>query len=325
MSRFFHFTMLMALLLVTFGCAHNYYNVPRESYEKKVRVLGVAPIFTDGDSDIRLPEREAILALIRDANRKNEAELVARLRDSGAYLTVRMPDVQADQLFSSLFFRRERRSDAGVLYNKYFYKQPELKEFINKNSLDAVMLVTVSGLTRPEKMYSSNYLSYLETDFNFLIMTAQILDADGNVLWEYPNFQQRPIALHPLLNLQYADFDEAEANVNDKVDVKAKTIPGVTRSLEKSAKSLLRMDARTSTLYSAVFDDMVSLLVPEFRFPWEKSNEEERVERPKPEPMASKSVPELVKVESPKARPAAIPAEPPLSAPGEIKTETLTK
>ncbi len=328
MSRFFHLTVLMALLLVTCGCAHNYYNVPRESYEKKVRVLGVAPIFTDGDSDIRLPEREALLALVRDANRKNEAELVARLRDTGVYLTVRMPDDQADQLFSSLFFRRERRSDAGVLYNKYFFKQQELKEFIKKNSLDAVMLVTVSGLTRSEKMYSSNYLSYLETDSNFLIMTAQILDADGNILWEYPNFQQRPFALHPLLNLQYADFDEAEANANDKVDVKAKTIPGVTRSFEKSAKSLLRKDAKTSTLYSAVFDDMVSLLEPEFKFPWDKGREEIKVEQSRPEPVATRSAPPAVasepaKVESHKAEPAAIPAEPPPLAPGEIKTETL--
>jgi hypothetical protein len=328
MSRFFHITMLMALLVVTFGCAQNYYNVPRESYEKKVRVLGVAPIFLDGDSDIRLPERDALLAVIREANRKNEAELVARLKDTGAYLTVRMPDVQADQLFSSLFFRRERRSDGGVLYNKHFYKQPELKEFINKNSLDAVMLVTVSGLTRPEKVFSSNYLSYLETDYNFLIMTAQILDADGNILWEYPNFQRRPFALHPLLNLQYADFDEAEANATDKVDVKVKTIPGVTRSFEKSAKSLLRQDAKVSTLYRAVFDDMVSLLEPEFKFPWDKGREDTKVEQSRPEPMATRSVPPeakpgLDKVESPKAEPAAIPADPPPLAPGEIKTETL--
>ena len=78
MTRFFHAALVVALLLVTVGCAQNYYNVPRESYEKKVRVLGVAPIFTDSDSDIRIPERDALLALIKDANRKNEAELVAR-------------------------------------------------------------------------------------------------------------------------------------------------------------------------------------------------------------------------------------------------------
>jgi len=334
MTRFFHAALVVALLLVTVGCAQNYYNVPRESYEKKVRVLGVAPIFMDSDSDIRIPERDALLALIKDANRKNEAELVARLRDTGSYLAVRMPEVQADQLFSTLFFRRERRSDAGLLYNKYFYKQQEVKDFIEKNNLDAVMLVTVSGLTKSEKVYSSNYLSYLESDFNFLIMTAQIMDAGGNILWEYPNFQQRPIVLHPLLNLQYPDFDEAEANVTDKVDVKVKTIPGVTRAFEKSVKSYLQRDAKVSALYSAVFDDMVALQEPEFRFPWDKREPVKGGEQPRPEPVAMKSTtpapaPEQVKGAAPtkaaqEESQEELPAETPVSTPGEIKTETLS-
>lgn len=326
MSRFFRCIMLMALLLMTFGCAHNYYNIPRESYEKKVRVLGVAPFFVDGDSDIRQPEREAVIALIGDLNRKNEAELVARLKDTGVYLAVRMPDAPADQLFSSLFFRRERRSDAGVLYNKYFFKQQVVKEFIEKNSLDAVMLVTVSGLTRPEKFFSSNYLAYLESDYNFLIMTAQIMDANGNILWEYPNFQERLHSLKPMLNLQYADFDEADANVTDKVDVKFKTLPGITRAFDKSASySLLK--TKISKLYSAQFDEMVSLLEPDFKFPWEK---EDGGGQPSPEPRQATSVaqspaPRPVKIEPVKVEPAAVPiaAEPPPLSPGEIKTETL--
>jgi hypothetical protein len=319
--------MLVMLLLMTFGCAHNYYNVPRETYEKKVRILGVAPIFVDGDSDIRHPEREAIFALIRDLNRKNEPELVARLKDTGVYLSVRMPDGQADQLFSSLLFRRERRSDAGVLYNKYFFKQEAVKEYIEKNNLDAVMLITVSGLTRPDKLYSSNYLAYLESDYNYLIMTAQIMDANGNILWEYPNFQQRPLSLNPLLNLQYADFDEADANATDKVDVKFKTVAGITRAFAKPASAPSLKDAKIARLYSAQFDEMVALLEPEFKFPWDK---EERIEPPRPEPRQISTTPpapapKAVTAEPVRSQPAATPiaTEPPPPSPGEIKTETL--
>ena len=97
--------------------------------------------------------------MVEEMNRKNEPELVADLKGAGTYLSVRMPEDHADQLFSSLFFRRERRTDAGVVYNKYFFKQPELKELIEKNSLDAVMIVVASGLTKRDKFYSSNYLS----------------------------------------------------------------------------------------------------------------------------------------------------------------------
>ncbi len=333
MSRFLHCTLLMALLLMTFGCAHNYYNVPRESYEKKVRVLGVAPFFVDGDSDIRQPEREALIALIGDMSRKNEGELVARLKDTGSYLSVRMPDAQSDQLFSTLFFRRERRSDAGIQYNKYFFKQEAVKDFIEKNSLDAVMLVTVSGLTRSDKLYSSNYLAYLETDCNFLIITAQIMDANGNILWEYPNFQERIHSLPPLLNLQYADFDEADANATDKVDLKFKTMAGITRAFDKRASNSVLQGAKVSRLYSAQFDEIVSLLEPEFKFPWQKDDERGEQARPEPRPVpaaapATAPATRTVKSEPPKMEPAKAEqaetlSEPVPPPPGEIKTETL--
>lgn len=333
MSRFLHCMLLMALLLMTFGCAHNYYNIPRESYEKKVRVLGVAPFFVDGDSDIRQPEREALIALVGDMNRKNEGELVARLKDTGSYLSVRMPEAQADQLFSTFFFRRERRSDAGVQYNKHFFKQDAVKEFIEKNSLDAVMLVTVSGLTRSDKLYSSNYLAYLESNCNYLILTAQIMDPDGNILWEYPNFQERLHSLPPLLNLQYADFDEADANVTDRVDLKFKTMAGITRAFDKAASYSALKGGKISRLYSAQFDEIVSLLEPQFKFPWQK---DEKWEQPGPEPRPVQGAaptasvpesrpikPEPAKVEPAKAEQAEVVADPVPPSPGEIKTETL--
>ena len=323
----------LALLLMTVGCAHNYYNIPQESYEKKIRVLGVAPVFVDGDSDIRHPEKESLLALVRNQNRKNEQELVSMLKDTGVYLSVRMPEAQADDLFSSLFFRRERRMDAGVIYNKYFFKQQELKELIEKNHVDALMVVVVSGITFPEKIYSSNLMSFLETDYNYLIMTGQIFDANGAVLWEYPNFQKRMLSYKPLFNLQYPDFDEAAANVTDKVDVKFKTIPGIARAFEKTRSSSFN-DSRISRLYGEVFDDMVSMLGRKFRWFWEK-DERGAAAPVRTEPVSVPAPPSQPKEALPAAAPAPAPTQAPQKAippaatepvpapPGDIKTETL--
>ena len=101
----------------------NYYSIPREVVLKKCGCSS-PPSSTDTESDIQIPDREPLLAGW-DMNRTNEPELVARLKESGSYLSVRMPDGQADRLFNSLLFRRERRSDAGIVYNKYFFKQQD--------------------------------------------------------------------------------------------------------------------------------------------------------------------------------------------------------
>lgn len=273
---------LCIVAILTFGCAQNYYNIPRESYEKRVRTLGVAPIFIDSESDIRHPEKEPLVALVKDANRKNEKELVALLKQTGVYFTVRLLDGDADQLFSTLFFRRERRDDAGVVYNKYFFKGEALRDLVTRNQLDAVMVVVVSGLTRKETVHSRNLLAYLESDYNYLTMTAQVLDADGNILWEFPNFRKRMPALSPLFALQYPDFDEADANLSDKVEVKFKTIPGISRAFAKADDSSVLKNVQVSTLYGAIFDNMVSLLKPERNLFGNGKKEEKKPEATQP-------------------------------------------
>lgn len=268
--------LLLAVLIPLTGCAANYYNVPKETYEKKVRILGVAPIFVDGDSDIRLPEKDALVGLIKDFNRRNEKELSRMVKNTGAYFTVNFIDADADQLFASLFSRRERRDDASIIYNKYFYKEAELKDLITKNNLDAIMLVVISGITKPEKVYSSNLLSYLDTDYNYLIMTAQIIDSDRMVLWEYPNFRKTPLTMKNLLVLQYPDFDEAAANLSDKVDVKFKTVPGITRAFTKKEKDILRREKPVSQIYYNLFDEMVGMLTPSSSWFGGSSSSEEK-------------------------------------------------
>lgn len=260
MRTFSKLALLIFSAMAVFGCARDYYNIPHETMEKKVKVIGVAPFFVDPDSDIRHPEKEAIVRLIRDVNRKQEKELIARLRETGNFYSVRQIDDEPTKLFSTLLQSREKRDDAGIVYNKYFYKKPELKEIVSANGLDALLLVTVNGLTNKGKMYSSNLLSYLETDFNYLAVSAELLDAEGTLLWEYPNFRQHTLNYPMLFAMQYPDFDEAAANLSDQVEVKFKTVAGITAAFAKSEPSAVANGSKISTLYAAQLEEMVSLM-----------------------------------------------------------------
>lgn len=259
--------LLAVALLLCAGCASNYYNIPRETYEKKVKVLGVAPLLLDTDSEIRHPEKGEVLRIVRESNRRNEKELVDILKSSGEYSAVRFLDEDSEQLYTNLSPRRERRDDAGVVYNKYFYKQEELKRLIAKHNVDAIMLVTVSGITMLEKVYANIPTSYLEDNYNNLIMTAQILDSEGTLLWEYPNFRQKVLSYSKLFDLQYADFEEARANLTDQVRVKNKSIPGIGRAFAKMESSSVKSSKQVSILYNKQFNAMASFL-QYFRNPW---------------------------------------------------------
>jgi len=276
-NRLILLLLLSLTALAAGGCAGNYYNVPRETYEQKVRVLGVAPVLLDADSDVRHPEKEALFAVIREASRKNEQEMVSLLKDSGGYFAVRLLDENPDLLQARLVSRRERRDDAGVVYNKYFYKPEEIKSLVERQNVDAVMLITVSGLTKNEKVYSSNLLSYLEHEYNYLTMTAQIVDKEGALLWEYPNFRQKLRSSDPvLLPLQFPDFDEARANVTEDVQVKFKTLAGLTRAFAKGENSSLQKGKVVGVLFNRQFEAMMALLQPDRNLFGTKKEEEKK-------------------------------------------------
>lgn len=259
MRRLLLLISLLALPLLG-GCAHNYYNLPQEVVANKVRVVGMVPIIVDSESDIRFPQREELINLLVNMNRSYERDLLRLVKNTNSFYAVTMLDLDPKATFSELLFRRERRDDAAVQYNKYFWKEEPLGALIRKNSLDALMLVVVSGVSRPDKISSSNLLDSLETDYNFLVMTAQLVDATGTIIWEYPNFRQRSISYTPLLNLQYPDFDEAKANMSAKPQVKFKTLEGIRRAFEKRRLDLLRRETSEVELYSNQFEAMTSLM-----------------------------------------------------------------
>lgn len=252
--------LLCLLLFALCGCAQNHFNVPTQNFADRVKVLGVAPIMVDTDSDIRMPQKDQLVALVEEMNRKYEQQFVRRLKGTGDFYTVALLDGEPAKNFSTMFYRRERRDDANIQYNKYFWKSEELREYIRKNNLDAVMTIVISGLNKTDTIYSNTLLKSLTADFNYLILTAQILDANGTVLWEYPNFRGRILKYEPLITLQYPDFNEAEANLSDKTDIKFKTIEGIRRRFEEKRKDYLLRGTQEADAYAAQFDEMISYL-----------------------------------------------------------------
>jgi len=252
--------LVLPLLFLCFGCSHNYYNVPVENFADKVRVLGVAPIIVDATSDINHPQKELLLPLLAEMNRKHEQQLVRKIKGSENFYTVALLDGDPQRIFDTLFFRREKRDDATIQYNKYFWKKEELRDYIRKNNLDAVMLIVVSGLTKTDRIFSGDLLESMTSEYNYLIMTAQILDANATVLWEYPNFRRRLLTYYPMINLQYPDFSEAEANLSTAANVKFKTIEGIKRSFEQKHKDIVFRQTQESEVYGKQFEEMSSFL-----------------------------------------------------------------
>ena len=242
------------------GCAQNYYNIPATNFAEKVKVIGVAPIIVDADSDIVYPQKDLLLPLVADLNRKYEPMLVRKLQSTGNFYAVTLMADEPKQLFSLMKARREKRDDATIQYNKYFWKNDEIEAYLKKNRLDAVMLVVVSGLNKNSKIFSSNFLMSLETDFNFLMMSAQILGPDGTILWEYPNFRGRLLTYYPMINLQYPDFSESEANLSNKTEVKFKSIDGIRRTLERKKGDWLLRETSEPEIYGKLFDEMISFI-----------------------------------------------------------------
>lgn len=258
MKRFIVSLLFVAGIML--GCAQNHFNIPAENFAEKVKVMGVAPILIDADSDISYPQKDQLITLVADFNRKYEPLLVRKLQNTSNFYAVTPLTDEPRQLFSTMMARHEKRDDASVQYNKYFWKNDEISTYIKKNRLDAVMIVVVSGLTKTSKIYSSNLLTSLETNFNFLTITAQILGPDGTILWEYPNFRGQLLAYYPLVNLQYPDFSESEANLSRKTEVRFKSIDGIRRTLEQKKSDVFFRETQDPEIYGRFFDEMTSLI-----------------------------------------------------------------
>jgi hypothetical protein len=296
----------LALATLVTGCSQNRFNVPVETFANSVRVLGVAPIIVDANSDIRHLQKDQLVLLLAELNRKFEGQLVRKIKDTGDFFTVSLLDGESQEVFAKLYSRRERRDDAAIVYNKYFWKNEELRAYIQKNNLDAVLLIVVSGLTKTEKVSSYALMKSMTSDYNYLIMTAQVVDANGTVLWEYPNFRQEILSFEPLINLEYPDFSEADANLSSSASVKYKTIEGIRRALELKRKDWLRRETQEPEIYGKQFEDMVSLL----KFDRDKKKAPPVPVAETPQPAQPLKKPEVKPAPAPQAPAAAAPEKP---------------
>lgn len=301
--------MLRLLLLLPFillsGCSQYHYNIPVQNLSEQVRVLGVAPIMIDSGSDIDHPEKNQLISMVADINRNTEHLFVRKLKSTGNFFTVALLDGEPEKFFTSMLYRREKRDDASIRYNKHFWKNEELGDYIRKNNLDAIMLIVVSGIKKIDKISSVTLLSSLTAEYNYLIMTAQILDAKGNIIWEYPNFRRKILTYSPLINLQYPDFSEAEANRSQKTNVKYKSLEGIRRTLQEKSKDLLMRETNEPEAYADQFNKMISFL----KYTPEGS-------KPKQEPPGPVT-------EKPRPIPTE-PVMPPPAQPGAEKNETIS-
>jgi hypothetical protein len=317
------------LVIVGTGCSQNHFNIPAENFADKVRVLGIAPIIVDADSDIRHPQKDQLISLLVETNRKYEQQFVRKLKATGNFYTTALLDGDPQSIFAKLFSRREKRDDASILYHKYFWKTDELRDYIQKNNLDAVMLLVVSGLTKSDNVTSIGQMKSLTSDYNYLIMTAQILDANGSILWEYPNFRQHVLSYDPLVNLEYPDFNEAEANLTSGVLVKFKTIEGIRRTLEQKRKDLLLRETQEPEVYGKQFDEMIALL--KYDHDKEKNKSVPVAETPRPQPpveQPAKAPAVTPSVAAPPQAPAAqapAAATPPADVPEVTRVPVLEK
>jgi hypothetical protein len=305
MKRLF---LLLPLVALAFGCARNHFNIPQETFAKKVRIVGVAPIMIDPGSDIRHPDKDQLLAVVAELNRKYEMQFVRKLKATGSFYAVSLLDADPQKTFDSLFFRREKRDDAAICYNKYFWKTDRLRDYLRQNRLDALLLIVVSGIGRIDSVSSSRFASSLTAEYNYLIMTAQIVDGDGAILWEYPNFRTRLLSYDPLINLQYPDFSEASANLFAKADVKFKTVDGIRRALEQKRKDFLFRETLESDLYNSQFDEMISTIA------YDPSDKEGQETPPLQKP-AEPPAPAASRPQSPAPPAPTVPPPPPPAAP----------
>lgn len=254
------FILCSLIAIIVSGCSQNHFNVPTENFANRIKVLGVVPIIVDSNSDIIYPQKEQLISLLSEKNRAFESQFVRKLKATGNFYAVAMIGSEPDDFFKKMLFRREQRDDATIRYNKYFWKNDELKNYLQKNNLDAVMLIVISGLTQESKIFSSNFLNSLTSNYNFLTMSAQIIDSNSTVLWEYPNFRQRILTYQPMINLQYPDFSESDANKAPIINVKFKTIEGIRRALEIKKTDILLRDTQEPDVYGQQFDEIISLL-----------------------------------------------------------------
>ena len=244
--------LLTYILMVLFlaGCSWGQFNVPKQDYQEKVQVLGVLPLLVDTGAYFEYPQKETLLDLVARSTVGQQEILVSRLRAEKGYFDVRPLPGSPELLAMSLLAGEQPRSEDGRP-NGYIFNSQAVAELAERNVVDALLVVVLSGAQVKEKRRSRTLLESLETTYNDILATAAVIDRSGKVLWQLTDSDAVRILL-----LQYADFDEAYYNRTDLVKVKDIGIPGLEKALDGEE------DGDPPKAYQKLFDRIVSGISP---------------------------------------------------------------
>lgn len=246
MKRYLFYGLLLLALL---GCSRGQFQIPKQDYQAKVQVLGVLPLLVDSAAHFDYPQKATLLDIVsRSAAGKHEL-LVERLRHKKGYFDVRSLAGDAELVALSVLAGQVPPAKNGRPAGYQFNSQA-ISELAERNVVDALLIVVISGAQVEETRRSRTMLESLATKYNDIMATAAVIDRNGEVLWRLAGAD----AVRMLL-LQYADFDEAFFNRTGVVQVKSIGLAGVEKALEAKAGAL-------PDSYDALFDRIVSGISP---------------------------------------------------------------
>lgn len=251
------------LLLVPFlltACGGGFFKIPQKEYRAKVQVLGVVPLMVDGNSTIDHPERQEVVNLLRRNNAGKTGRLVDLLRKKEGYFDVRKVAGDPQQLFGALVASSTLAGGGGAVFRHYRFNPAEVSELARQNGADALLVVIMNGIERPEKRWGRMHLNYLEANYNSIAVTAAVVLPSGKIAWEYSG---------EFLPLQYPDFDEAYYNKTDSVKIKYISTEGLRRALQEPEKGLFS-HSKFPRIYGELFGKIASALKPGLLNPFKK-------------------------------------------------------
>ncbi|MGE4345495.1 MAG: hypothetical protein AB7F20_14690 [Geoalkalibacter sp.] len=247
---------LAAGLAVAFlaACGGGNYQVPRDEFKRKVRTLAVLPILVDEQSNIRHPEAQKVVDLLRRHSEGREKRLAELMRDAGSFFDVREVTQKPDDLATRLLVRVPAESGADAL--PYDFSGPAARRLTEEYVVDALLVIILHGRDVIEKRWDRTRLNYLEAPYNGILAAALVIDRSGTVLWR---LDEGPGTT--FFTLQYPDFDEARYNKTQNVALKFLTLGGIERTLEESEGGLIGGEDYPK-LYADLFDRICKALEP---------------------------------------------------------------
>lgn len=216
--------LVLVLVLFLFGCSGGVYKIPASEYQKEVKTLGVLPVLVDTRAVIQHPQSDQIISLLRRASEGLSVKVVEALRNKKGYFDVRLVQ-EPPRLVAEKLLLRSEVDELGQPAG-YQLNQGYLADLCQETVVDGVLILSLQGAVHNDKRWSRNTFENLVTDYNDILATATVVAADGRVLWEMNGEDSGTI-----LNLQYADFDEAFFNKTDAVKLKFISMPGLEKTL----------------------------------------------------------------------------------------------